>query len=204
MRNKGCYGGNICRHEREERCRTQLTQLPWNGRVRPRSRAIGNTLTSSSSKPTRPLRSPEPTCRCWLASHTPRVISMSPSRAGSAPMRQACRLAIGSAAAGAAVRVAMHLLFDTALLAPVRGWLARAERLLDGRCRDSGARLGCRGAQLRTTAVRRLRQLLVTGLAGPSTSVHRSRSGSSRPRSRGRGSDPDPSRRRHTGPRTAE
>ncbi|MDQ3418220.1 MAG: transcriptional regulator [Acidobacteriota bacterium] len=35
------------------------------------------------------------------------------------------------AAAGAAVRVAMHLLFDTALLAPVRGWLTRAERLLD-------------------------------------------------------------------------
>src|SRR5688572_3586254 len=37
------------------------------------------------------------------------------------------------AAAGAAVRVALHLLFDTALMAPVRGWLARAERLLDGR-----------------------------------------------------------------------
>jgi hypothetical protein len=36
------------------------------------------------------------------------------------------------AAAAAAVRVAMHLLFDTALMAPVRGWLARAERLLDG------------------------------------------------------------------------
>ena len=35
------------------------------------------------------------------------------------------------AAAAAAVRVAMHLLFDTALLAPVRGWLARAERLLE-------------------------------------------------------------------------
>lgn len=35
------------------------------------------------------------------------------------------------AAAGAAVRVAMHLLFDTALMAPVRGWLSRAERLLD-------------------------------------------------------------------------
>ncbi|GAB3314992.1 hypothetical protein GCM10027451_30470 [Geodermatophilus aquaeductus] len=34
------------------------------------------------------------------------------------------------AAAGAAVRVAMHLLFDTALMAPVRGWLARAEALL--------------------------------------------------------------------------
>jgi tetratricopeptide (TPR) repeat protein len=36
------------------------------------------------------------------------------------------------AAAGAAARVAMHLLFDTALLAPVRGWLTRAERLLEG------------------------------------------------------------------------
>ncbi len=36
------------------------------------------------------------------------------------------------AAAAAAVRVAMHLLFDTALMAPVRGWLGRAERLLEG------------------------------------------------------------------------
>jgi tetratricopeptide (TPR) repeat protein len=36
------------------------------------------------------------------------------------------------AAAGAAARVAMHLLFDAALMAPVRGWLARAERLLEG------------------------------------------------------------------------
>src|SRR5919112_373750 len=34
------------------------------------------------------------------------------------------------AAADAAVRVAMHLLLDTALMAPVRGWLARADRLL--------------------------------------------------------------------------
>jgi tetratricopeptide (TPR) repeat protein len=37
------------------------------------------------------------------------------------------------AAAGAAVRIAMHLLFDTSLMAPVRGWLARAERLIQGR-----------------------------------------------------------------------
>jgi len=36
-------------------------------------------------------------------------------------------------AAGAATRVAMHVMFDTALMAPVRGWLARAERLLAGR-----------------------------------------------------------------------
>jgi hypothetical protein len=35
-------------------------------------------------------------------------------------------------AAGAAVRIAMHLLFDTALMAPVRGWTRRAERLLEG------------------------------------------------------------------------
>ena len=35
-------------------------------------------------------------------------------------------------AAAAAARIAMHLLFDTALMAPVRGWLKRAERLLDG------------------------------------------------------------------------
>src|SRR5215216_314215 len=35
-------------------------------------------------------------------------------------------------AAGAAVHVAMHLLFDTALMAPVRGWIKRAERLLEG------------------------------------------------------------------------
>lgn len=33
-------------------------------------------------------------------------------------------------AAGAAVHVAMHLLLDTALMAPVRGWIGRAERLL--------------------------------------------------------------------------
>lgn len=41
------------------------------------------------------------------------------------------------AAAGAAVRVAMHLLFDTALMAPVRGWLGRAERLLEGQAETS-------------------------------------------------------------------
>jgi tetratricopeptide (TPR) repeat protein len=49
-------------------------------------------------------------------------------RAHSASMRAGDQVA----AAGAAVRVAMHLLFDTALMAPVRGWLARAERLLEG------------------------------------------------------------------------
>ena len=36
------------------------------------------------------------------------------------------------AAADAATRVALHLLMDTALMAPVRGWVRRAERLLEG------------------------------------------------------------------------
>src|SRR5688572_22233613 len=36
------------------------------------------------------------------------------------------------AAAGAAVKIAMHLLFDTALMAPVRGWARRCEQLLEG------------------------------------------------------------------------
>ncbi len=36
------------------------------------------------------------------------------------------------AAAAAGVRVAMHLLFDTALMAPVRGWANRVEQLLEG------------------------------------------------------------------------
>jgi tetratricopeptide (TPR) repeat protein len=36
------------------------------------------------------------------------------------------------AAAGAAVKVALHLLFDTALMAPVRGWARRVEQLLEG------------------------------------------------------------------------
>jgi hypothetical protein len=35
-------------------------------------------------------------------------------------------------AAGAATRVALHLLMDTALMAPIRGWVRRAERLLEG------------------------------------------------------------------------
>ncbi len=46
----------------------------------------------------------------------------------------AALLAVGdhTGAAGAAVSIAMYLLMDTGLMAPVRGWLARAERLLEG------------------------------------------------------------------------
>lgn len=49
-------------------------------------------------------------------------------RAYAGSMRAGDRLA----AAGAAVRVALHLLLDTALMAPVRGWAARVEKLLEG------------------------------------------------------------------------
>lgn len=46
--------------------------------------------------------------------------------------RQGLRMGDRLLAAEAAVRVAMHLLFDAALMAPVRGWIKRAERLLEG------------------------------------------------------------------------
>ena len=41
------------------------------------------------------------------------------------------RLGNRATAAGAATRVAMHLLLDTGLIAPVRGWIKRADQLLD-------------------------------------------------------------------------
>ena len=46
---------------------------------------------------------------------------------------QCVRSGDDAAAAHAATRVAMHLLFDTALMAPVRGWVTRAEQLLGDR-----------------------------------------------------------------------
>ena len=70
------------------------------------------------------------------------------------------------AAAGAAARVAMHLLFDTALMAPVRGWLTRAERLLEGQDETPVHALGGRGSQLRATAGRRLAEGPRVGPAG--------------------------------------
>ncbi len=45
---------------------------------------------------------------------------------------EAVRLGDPITAAGAAARVALHLLMDTALMAPIRGWVKRAERLLVG------------------------------------------------------------------------
>ena len=57
----------------------------------------------------------EATIEAWERAHTEAV------RSGDA-----------LAAAGAATRVALHLLMDTALMAPIRGWVRRAERLLEG------------------------------------------------------------------------
>jgi len=62
------------------------------------------------------------------------------------------------AAAAAAVRVAMHLLFDTTLMAPVRGWLARAEQLLDERDENP--------AQAWLAAVRAYERMLTGDLTG--------------------------------------
>ncbi len=45
---------------------------------------------------------------------------------------EAVRAGDSLAAAGAATRVALHLLMDTAMMAPIRGWVRRAERLLEG------------------------------------------------------------------------
>jgi len=69
------------------------------------------------------------------------------------------------AAAGAAVRVAMHLLFDTALMAPVRGWLARAERLLEGS--------GATPAHAWLAVVRAYERMLTGDLAGARPSARR-------------------------------
>ena len=70
------------------------------------------------------------------------------------------------AAAGAAVRVAMHLLFDTALMAPVRGWLARADRLLDGRAETPAHAWLARRPRLRADADRRPGRRSALGSAG--------------------------------------
>ena len=108
------------------------------------------------------------------------------------------------AAAGAAVRVAMHLLFDTALLAPVRGWLTRAERLLDGVQDDTPV-----DAWL--AVVRNYERLLSGDFAGARQWARRAiEAGTgSRARCRGdwqdrRGTQSDPAGRRFARPRAAQ
>ena len=97
------------------------------------------------------------------------------------------------AAAGAAVRVAMHLLFDTALMAPVRGWLARAERLLDGQAETP--------ASAWLAVVRTYERMLTGDLPGARPWARRAielgsrlDAGGVRPRSSGRSTAADPGR----------
>ena len=93
---------------------------------------IGRRATSSSSRPTR--------TGSWVPADLPLLAEVAYA-AGHLDVtieawERAYTLCVEAgdpvAAAGAAVRVAMHLLLDTALMAPVRGWLARAEHLLEG------------------------------------------------------------------------
>ena len=67
---------------------------------------------------------------------------------------QAVRAGDPVAAADAATRVALHLLMDTALMAPIRGWVRRAERLLEGHDDESGTRLASPDQELRPADAR--------------------------------------------------
>ena len=102
-----------------------------------------------------------------------------------------------AAAAGAAVRLAMHLLFDTALMAPVRGWLARAERLLDVDG-ETPATPGRGRPHLRADADRRHRRRAAVGSASD-RDRYEVRSGGVRHRPGGGGAAAHPGRRRREG-----
>ena len=107
-------------------------ELVWTGRAKPWRGASGSRLTTCSPRRTRaaPLSGPDLALLAEVAYAAGRldVTIDAWERAHAQSMRAGDRLS----AAGAAVRVAMHLLFDTALMAPVRGWISRAERLLEG------------------------------------------------------------------------
>ena len=131
MRDKECYGGNFVvtitargptaatrpsRHMHEV---TEATLLK-----RARGAAAGGdwqTHTSCSFRRTRRPRSPDPTSPfslgAYAAGHVDATIE-----AWERVHAEGLRAGDHLMAAGAAVRVALHLLFDTALLAPIRGW----------------------------------------------------------------------------------
>ena len=120
-----------------------------------------------------------------------------------AGLRRAARGRGDRRRAGAAVRVAMHLLFDTALMAPVRGWLARAEQLLD----DGGET----PVHAWLAVVRNYERMLIgdleqragVGPAWPSRSVRRCDPAAAAIGRVAEASDPHPRWRRHRGSRAA-
>ena len=111
--------------------------------------------------------------------------------------RRACAAGDRLAAAGAAVRVAMHLLFDTALMAPVAAGLGARRAAPGGPGRDAGSRVAGRGSQLRAAAVGRLRERAAVGAPGDRRR-HEARARRRRHRSRRRGPQPHPRRRRRS------
>ncbi len=125
MRNQGGYGGNFCGYMSQdsallERARDAVSRGEW-------QQAYDLLIETDARSP---LSAPDLALladMAYAAGHLDVTIATW-ERAYGQSLRAGDRLA----AAGAAVRVAMHLLFDTALMAPVRGWAKRVEQLLEG------------------------------------------------------------------------
>ncbi len=123
-RNERRYGGNFCRYNgrpmSQDPAREAVARGEW--------QQAYDLLVEADARS--PLSGPDLALLAdvaYAAGHLDVTIA-SWERAYAQSMGAGDRLA----AAGAAVQVAMHLLFDTALMAPVRGWARRCEQLLEG------------------------------------------------------------------------
>ncbi len=120
MREQDGYVGNTPGHEAVQRARNAASRGDWNEAFDLFMKADAGGLASTADLPALAevayaAGHLDVTIEAWERTHALCVQSGDEVAAG-----------------GAAVRVAMHLLIDTALMAPVRGWLGRAERLLEG------------------------------------------------------------------------
>lgn len=121
MREHDCYGGNTPGYEADtQRARDAASRGEWEEAFDLLMEADARGLLSPADLPLLGEVA-------YAAGHLDVTIEAW-ERAHAACVQAGDQVAAG----GAAVRVAMHLLLDTALMAPVRGWLGRAERLLDG------------------------------------------------------------------------
>ena len=139
MRDEGGYGGNFCcyngggparrRGVEDEHCTpTTLVDQARDAVARGEWQQAHDLLIEADART--PLSGPDLALLAevaYAAGHLDVTIA-----AWERAYAQSVRAGDHLAAAGAAVRVALHLLFDTALMAPVRGWIRRAERLLEG------------------------------------------------------------------------